>query len=227
MRSRSGSKPSSRSIPAAFSGFLDLLAAPGAQAAWSDRPAARSRAPGRVGLGRARCESLFDLPGADGTAAQVVVRQITGILNLMISVAVSGQNDVSTASDAQSTAHVTADSQATNDGSASAVVRTGDADVSNNQTTTICQVIDVSPSVCLPPTPVVPTPPITPVLPAAVVAPVAAEAASPSAAQLAFTGSSSLLPEGAAGAMVVLAGIALVVVTRRRRRPAGTGAPRS
>ena len=226
------------SIPAAFSGFLALLAAPGAQAAWStdlELGAELLAASASVSA----VESLFDLPDApDGSAAQVVVRQITGVINLMISLAVSGQNDASTVVDSSSTHDGTVASQASNHGVARAVVRTGDANVSNQQTTTVCQVIDASPSLCAPPTsdepgapgvPVVSTSPSVAVEPAASTPVAAGAAATQPAAALAFTGSSSLAPEVGAGVAVLFAGLLLVVLARRRRvtggAPAGAAHP--
>ena len=215
------------SIPAAFTGFLALLAAPGAQAAWStdlELGAELLAASASVSA----VESLFDLPNApDGSAAQVVVRQITGILNLMISVAVSGQNDASTVVDAASTHDATTATRGPHNEVDRAVVRTGDADVSNQQHTTICQVIDVSASVCAPPTPTPPSVPVTPVvavLPAGATTPVVAVTATQPSAALAFTGTSSLTSEVGAAVVVLFAGLLLVVVARRRRATGGAPA---
>jgi hypothetical protein len=210
------------SIPAAFAGFLNLLAAPGDQAIWStDLQIGAELLAASASV--SAVESLFNLPGmAESSSAQVVVRQITGILNLMLSVAVSGLNHVTTSSDSTSEHAATASAQSSTGGTASASLHTGDAHVANLQTTTICQVINVSTSVCDPPAQGEPTTHSNPVAantsdesaPTAV----ASASAAPTASQLAFTGSgSSFGPSAIAGLVAFLAGCLLVVSTRRRR----------
>jgi hypothetical protein len=209
------------SIPDAFAGFLNLLADPDAQAIWStDMQIGAELLAASASV--TAVESLFDLPASTpDSVAQVVVHQITGILNLMIGVAVSGKNDASDVVETGGTAHGanvhgTSALQQTSTAGGSAVVHTGDADVTNRQTTTVCQVIEVSASACLPPSP--PVPPTVPVEPASVTPLAAAAAVAPTpAAQLAFTGGHGTEPELATGLVAVLAGLLLVVAARRRR----------
>jgi hypothetical protein len=210
------------SLPAAFNGFLELLAAPGDHADWSaDLQLGADLLAASASVDAV--QSLFDLPDtAEGAAAQVVVRQITGILNLMIGVAVSGQNEATTAAGSTTTTSLATTRAAVVDAASRAIVRTGDAHVVNLQTTTVCQVINVSASVCDPPEPSIPSTPVAPVAAAVEVAPAspAPAGATPAGAQLAFTGSGSIVAMLAAAVLALVVGGLLVVLARPRRRTA-------
>lgn len=212
------------SLPSAFDGFLALLASPGDHGEWSANLQLGADLLAATAFVSA-VESLFSLPGTTGDdAAQVVVRQITGILDLMIGVAVTGENVAST-TDSPTPASPPVAAVVTSEAGAvepvGAIVHTGDARVANVQTTVICQVINVSASVCRPPAEVrgevvTRVPAVAAVLSEAVVAPVVAKAA-PGARQLAFTGSSWTVSLAAIAALVLLSGALLLIVARRRR----------
>jgi hypothetical protein len=225
-----------------FASFLALLADPQQQADWNaDLQLGRDLLAASASI--AAVEALFTLPLADGSNASVVIRQITGILNLSIALATSGANTATTDTNSARAGAASVNAAAVGGDSAQvqgqATIHTGDVQVANLTTTVICQVIDARLSVCAPPevTPPSDTPPSD--IPATV-EPAAAVAGTPTPAQvaptqeaaapnaLAFTGASSLsLMLGVAFA-VLLTGLVLLLVANRRRVSAGNrGAGRS
>jgi hypothetical protein len=221
-----------------FASFLALLADPQQQADWNaDLQLGRDLLAASASI--AAVEALFTLPLAGGTSASVVIRQITGILNLSIALATSGGNTATTDTNSAHAGAASVSASAVAGGGAQvqgrADIHTGEVKVANLTTTVICQVIDAPLSVCAPPEVTPPSDTPVTVEPAAAVAgttspaPVApAQEAAVANHGLAFTGAASLpLLLGVAFA-VLLAGLVLLLVANRRRVFAGNrGAGRS
>jgi hypothetical protein len=184
-------------------------------------------------------QQLFGgLDDPTASSSQVVIRQISGVLNILLGVAVSGDNVASTGAapseDPTSLGtparSLTAASTGSN-GPATALasgsqlsISTGDVSVMNSVVTRVCQVINASVSLCDPPTPrpdaggTTATPAAEPA-PGAVAADTAAAPVVPAgtSAELAFTGRDSSLQLFAA-LLLLLVGCALAFAGRRPRR---------
>lgn len=242
----SGALATTLNLSDAFAGLFSLLAAPKDDATWSTTLSLGASLLA-ASAGFDVVEHLFgDVAGDSGVSgSQIVVRQVAGVLNILLSAALSGSNVAETNSytgaalgefTAASTSPLARIQVADGIGvsaaeaASGAFITTGDVTVGNRFVTVICQRINAPASVCdlgVPPNDPVDTvnisdpgaPLLAPlVVPQTGLLPSAAapRSASTSTTALAFTGS-NVLSEVVVGSVLGLVGLALLVLRGRRR----------
>jgi hypothetical protein len=156
------------------------------------------------------------------SGGSVSITQITAVLNLAFAIANSGENVASTSSSgdvvgggphlpgtAEEMQAPWRDTLFARALTSVLGISTGDATSANTSDVSVCQVINVSPTVCEPPAPEPePEPPV--VVPVSEIAPAA------TTQQLAFTGSGSVTETLLVGFGLAALGLVLTVATRRR-----------